>query len=144
MRQLRVTRKGIIVVIAVGVGLLHFLTGSGYRGPFPVFVNGYMIDILLPFAMYLVLGVAEQSILRSSVARSAIVFAVGAGTETLQYFGIPIFGRTFDVLDYVMFAVGIGCAIVFEKIVLSRVSDGPQSRPHTGVTGLPANQPPGR
>ena len=94
--------------------------------------------------MYLVLGIAEQSILRSSIARGVFVFAIGAGTETLQYFGIPIFGRTFDVLDYVMFAVGIGCAVVFERIVLSRVPDGPPSRQREGPTGAPANQSPGR
>ena len=49
----------LVAVIAIGLGLLHFLTGSDYRGPFPLFVNGYMIDILLPFAMVLVLGVAN-------------------------------------------------------------------------------------
>ncbi|UCC76006.1 MAG: hypothetical protein JSW37_10865, partial [Anaerolineales bacterium] len=47
--------------------------------------------------------------------------AVGATTETLQYFGVPIFGRTFDVLDYVMFGIGIGLAAAFEWLVLSRI-----------------------
>jgi hypothetical protein len=121
MSQSLVNRRVIVVFIAVIVGLLHFLTGPGYRGPFPAFVNGYLIDILLPFAMYLVLGIADQSILRSSIARATLVFAVGAITETLQYFGVPIFGETFDLLDYLMFGVGIGLAVVFERIVLSRI-----------------------
>ena len=82
-----------------------------------------MIDILLPFAMYLVLGIAKQPILRSGIARGVFVFAIGAVTETLQYFGVPIFGRTFDLLDYLMFAVGIGLAVVFERIVLSNMPD---------------------
>jgi hypothetical protein len=117
------------VCIAVVVGLLHFLTGPGYGGPFPVFVNGYMIDILLPFAMYLVLGIANQSILRSGVARGGFVFAVGATTETLQYFGVPIFGRTFDLLDYLMYGIGIGLAALFEGVVLSRVPASVPPRP---------------
>jgi len=121
MRQYFVNRKVIVVFIAVVVGLLHFVTGPGYRGPFPVFVNGYMIDILLPFAMYLVLGVARQSILRSGIARGIFVFAVGFVTETLQYFNVPIFGRTFDLLDYLMFGIGILFAVVFETVVLSRI-----------------------
>jgi len=112
-------RKIIVVFIAVAVGLLHFLTGPGYRGPAPVFVNGYMIDILLPFAMVLVLGVADQSLLRSRLARGGFVFAIGAIAETLQYFGVPIFGRTFDPLDYLMFGIGIGLAVVFERVVWS-------------------------
>jgi hypothetical protein len=115
-------RKLIVVSIALVVGALHFITGPGYRGPLPVFVNGYMIDILLPFAMVLVFGVAEQPLFRSNIVRGVLVFGVGAVTETLQYFGIPIFGQTFDPLDYVMFAIGIGLAIVFERAVLSRVS----------------------
>ncbi len=114
-------RKGLVVGIALGVGALHFVTGPGYRGPCPAFVNGYMIDILLPFAMVLVLGVADQPILRSRVVRSALVFGVGAVTETLQYFGVPIFGRTFDPLDYLMFGLGIGLAVVFERFVLSKI-----------------------
>jgi hypothetical protein len=113
----------------VAVGLLHFVTGPGYSGPFPVFVNGYMIDILLPFAMYLVLGIAKQSILPSSVARGGFVFAVGAVTETLQYFGVPIFGRTFDLLDYLMYGIGIGLAVVFERGVLSRIPANVPLRP---------------
>ena len=122
-------RKLLVVGIALGVGALHFLTGPAYRGPLPVLVNGYMIDILLPFAMYLVLGVADQALLRSDVARGVLVFGIGAVTETLQYFGVPIFGQTFDLWDYSMFAIGIGLAAVFERVVLSRMSAGGPSRP---------------
>jgi short subunit fatty acids transporter len=80
-----------------------------------------MIDILLPFAMYLVLGLVEGTILRNSVARGAIVFAIGAVTETLQFFNVPLFGQTFDLLDYLMFGVGILLGTVFERTVLSRI-----------------------
>jgi hypothetical protein len=128
-----INRKIIVVFIAVVVGLLHFITGPRYNGPFPVFVNGYMIDILLPFAMYLVLGVAKQSILRSGIARGVFVFSIGAITETLQYFGVPIFGRTFDLMDYLMFGFGIGLAVVFERYVLSRISVGMPPRPGNGI-----------
>jgi hypothetical protein len=123
-------KKLLVVGIAVGVGMLHFLTGPRYRGPLPVFVNGYLIDILLPFAMYLVLGVANQSVLRSGIARGVLVFGIGVVTETLQYFGVPIFGRTFDPLDYLMFGVGIGLAAVFEWAVLSRIPGEISSRPN--------------
>lgn len=128
-----VNRKVIVVLIALAVGLLHFLTGPGYRGPLPVFVNGYLIDILLPFAMFLVLGVADQPIVRNRVVRGVSVFAVGAVTETLQYFGVPIFGRTFDWLDYLMFGMGIALAAVFERLVLARVPTRIPSQPSSGT-----------
>lgn len=121
MDQSPVGRKVIVVVIALAVGLLHFLTGPEYGGPFPVFVNGYLIDILLPFAMFLVPSVADQPVLRNRIVRAAGVFGVGAVTETLQYFGVPIFGSTFDWLDYLMFGLGIALAALFESVVLDRM-----------------------
>ncbi|MFN2183161.1 MAG: hypothetical protein ACK2UU_04185, partial [Anaerolineae bacterium] len=83
----------------------------------------YLIDILLPFAMYLVLGMIKQPVLRSKIVRGGLVLGVGAISETLQYFGVPIFGQTFDPLDYVMFGLGIGLAITFERFVLSRIPE---------------------
>jgi hypothetical protein len=121
MKARYVNRKAIITTIALAVGLLHFLTGPGYGGPFPAFVNGYLIDILLPFAMLLVFGLVDHPVLGRRVFRSVAVFAVGAVSETLQYVGVPIFGQTFDWLDYVMFGMGIGLAVMFEEFVLTRV-----------------------
>jgi len=122
-------RKIVVVIVALAVGLLHFVTGPGYRGPFPVFVNGYLIDILLPFAMFLVLGVVDHPMFRSRVIRGCAVFGVGAFAETLQYVGVPLFGQTFDWLDYVMFGMGIVMAVMFEGAVLTRVGSAgaPQS-----------------
>ncbi len=120
MTRFTLTRKPIVVAIALVVGGLHFVTGPGYRGPWPVFVNGYLIDVLLPFAMVLVLGVADHPVSRSIIVRGVAVFGVGAVTETLQYFGVPIFGRTFDPLDYLMFVAGIALAALFEHLILSK------------------------
>jgi len=36
-----------------------------------------------------------------------------------------LFGRTFDPLDYLMFAAGIGGAFVVEWLVLSQISKEP-------------------
>ena len=51
--------KRIVVAICVVVGGLHFVNGPGYAGPFKPFVNGYMIDILLRFAMFRLLGISD-------------------------------------------------------------------------------------
>lgn len=122
MSRIPLSRKLLVVGIAVGVGFLHFFTGAEYRGPLRVFVTGYLINILLPFAMYLVLGIADHAVLLSGMARGALVFGMGALTETMQYFGVPILGRTFDPLDYLMFGIGIMGAVIFEWAVLSRLS----------------------
>ena len=126
-------RKAIIATIALAVGLLHFLTGPGYRGPFPAFVNGYLIDILLPFAMLLVLGLVDHPILGNRAFRSIAVFTVGVVSETLQYLGVPIFGQTFDWLDYVMFGMGVGLAVIFEEVVLTKVPSKAAWQPAGGA-----------
>ncbi len=53
-------KKLLMVNISVTVSLLHFVTGSAYIGPFPVFVNGCMIDILLPFSIYFLLYLVDM------------------------------------------------------------------------------------
>lgn len=123
--QIHGVHRVVVVAICLGVGGLHFVTGASYDGPFPVFVNGYLIDISLPFAMCLLLGIQEHEPFRGRVFRFILVFGVGFVTETLQYFGVPLFGRTFDPLDYLMFAAGIGGAFVFEWLVLSRLPKEP-------------------
>jgi hypothetical protein len=111
-----------VIAICLGVGGLHFVTGPSYNGPSPAFVNGYLIDLLLPFAMCLLLGIQQSEVLRGRAIRFILVFGVGFVTETLQSFGVPLFGKTFDPLDYLMFAAGTGGAFVFEWLVLSRFS----------------------
>jgi len=123
--QINTAHKIIVVAICLGVGALHFVTGPSYDGPFRAFVNGYLIDLLLPFAMCLLLGIQEFEVFRGRRTRFVLVFGVGFVTETLQFFGVPVFGRTFDPLDYLIFAVGIGVAFVFEWLVLSRLSKEP-------------------
>jgi hypothetical protein len=122
MSRTRLTAKQIVVGIALIVALLHFVTGPGYRGPWPFFVRGYAQDILLPFAMYLLLGVTTVWLLGSRIARATFVIAVGAGVETLQFFGVPLFGRTFDPWDFAMYAFGAAAGVLFEIIILSRLS----------------------
>ena len=126
-----VTRKHLVVAIALFVVLLHFVTGPGYDGPARAFVNGYLIDLLLPFAMYLLLGLPDRPFRMSRTVRACVVLAVGAGVEVLQYFGVPIFGRTFDPADLVMYALGVTAGVVLEATVLSRLERGraPGARP---------------
>ena len=49
--------------------------------------------------------------------RGTAVFIVGAAVEVLQYLGVPLFGRTFDPLDLLMYATGAVAALAFERAV---------------------------
>ena len=112
--------KSIVTVcIALPVGLLHFVTGPSYPGPFPGFVNGYLIDIMLPFALYFLLCPQDVRVgwLRPWYVKALPVLMIGFTVETAQYFGVDIFGSTFDPLDYAAYTSGVLLAVVFDRFV---------------------------
>jgi hypothetical protein len=106
-----------IVIINLIVGGLHFLTGEKYSGPLPLFVNGYLIDILLPFSLYFLASLVDMKILCAWWARALVPFGIGLVVETAQFFGIPLFGRTFDPLDLLAYAVGALLAVLCDQVL---------------------------
>jgi hypothetical protein len=118
MRSLNLPRKLVVVGICLAVAALHLFTGPRYSGPFRAFVTGYLIDLVLPFSLVLLLGIGldDLSALRRPVVRATAVFLLGASVEVLQYFGVPLFGRTFDPVDLVMYAAGAMAALLFERL----------------------------
>lgn len=116
-----ISKKTVIVLINLLIGLLHFITGPNYSGPFPLFVNGYLLDILIPFGFYFLLTLIEVSFLQSWIIRFALIFGLASVIETAQALGIPIFGSTYDPLDFVMYALGALLAALFDKIIFPRI-----------------------
>lgn len=114
------TKKTITTLIALTIGLLHFVTGENYRGPFPIFVNGYLIDILLPMAMYLLMGLIQVELIHHPIFRAAAVFLFGCMVEISQYLGRPFFGNTFDPLDILAYAGGVLLGMLLDMILFPR------------------------
>lgn len=116
-------KKAIIVGIQIFVASLHFLTGPSYSGPYPDFVNGYLLDILIPFAWFFLLCLVDLPILKRLVVRGLLVLFVASSVEIAQLFGVPIFGRTFDPLDFLAYGAGILMAAVLEFFVFEKFFD---------------------
>jgi len=114
-------RKLLITLIALIVGALHFVTGENYQGPFPIFVNGYLIDILLPMTLFLLMSLFQNKIIRSPFFRACEVFGFGCFVEASQYFEHPLFGSTFDPLDIVAYAGGVILGILLDLVVFPRL-----------------------
>jgi len=134
-------RKMVIVSVVIPIALLHFFTGSNYRGPYPGFVNGYLLDILVPFAFYFLLCLSEFSLLKSWIVKSILVFGAGFSVEIAQFFGVPIFGRTFDPVDFIMYGIGVILAATLDTTVFPRIFESwtPKAGPcscNTEVRGL--------
>lgn len=119
MPSLRLPRKPVVVAICLAVGALHLVTGPRYHGPLRSFVTGYLIDLVLPFSLVLLLGVGfeHSPLLRPPTRRAAAVCLIGGAVEFLQYLGVPLFGRTFDPVDLLMYATGAIAALIFERLV---------------------------
>jgi len=115
------TKKLTITLIALVIGALHFVTGEQYQGPFPIFVNGYLIDILLPMTLFLLMGLFQNRIVSSILFRACAVFGFGCFVEASQYFGRPFFGSTFDPFDIVAYAGGVLLGILLDLVVFPRL-----------------------
>jgi hypothetical protein len=111
------TRKMIVTSIALIVGALHFVTGKNYQGPFPNFVNGYLIDILLPMTLFMLMGLFQNQFIRSALFRACAVFGFGCFVEASQYFGYPIFGSTYDLLDILAYAGGVALGALIDLVL---------------------------
>lgn len=114
------TRKLLVTLISLLVAGLHFVTGKNYRGPFPVFVNGYLIDILLPMVLYWLIGLLEVKWIRSPIFRAIAVFLFGCVVETSQYLGRPFFGSSFDPLDILAYAGGVLLGVFLDLSLFPR------------------------
>jgi hypothetical protein len=118
----RIVRKKVVIIsIVIPIALIHFFTGSNYRGPYPGFVNSYLLNIPVPFAFYFLLCLNELSLLRSWIVKSILVFGAGSSVEVAQFFGAPILGRTFDPVDFVMYGIGVIIAATLDTTLFPRI-----------------------
>jgi hypothetical protein len=131
MASLNLPRRPVVIVICAAVAALHLVTGPQYQGPFRPFVTGYLIDLALPFALVLLLGVglARVPVLRLPIARACLVFFIGVVVEFSQYLDVPLFGRTFDPLDLLVYATGATAALGFERLAFPPAPHGSGVQP---------------
>ena len=127
-KRRRIRKRVVVVSVMIPITLLHFLTGSNYKGPYPHFVNGYLLDILVPFGFYILLCLP----LRNWIIKGGLVFGAASLVEITQLFGAPIFGRTFDPLDFIMYAIGVTLAAVLDTMVFPQIFEfwAPNSMDH--------------
>ena len=113
-------KKLLVVCFVVPIALLHFFTGSAYSGPWPELVNGSLLDVLVPLAFYLLLCLPEIPQLQPWPVKALMVFGAAASVEVAQFLGVPILGRTFDPLDFVMYGLGVALAVLLDTVVFPR------------------------
>lgn len=123
LKRHQTTRVVMVVVIILLVAAIHaFRIGSYLNGELYVYYYSYASDIMLPFGAYFMLSMNEIQLrfLRKWQVKAAIVFGAMAMSEILQYFDVYFFGVNFDVVDMLMYGVGILCAAFFDKLLFEK------------------------
>jgi len=116
------TKWAIVILILVGVASLHvFRFGQLLSGVWYRLYYSYFSDIALPFAVYFLLTLSEESVplLRPWYGKAGIVLALTTTAEVAQYFGLEVLGVTFDPLDIAMFGMGVLLAALLDTKVFA-------------------------
>ena len=118
----RTTIVAIVLGIELAIALVHVLhLGRLLEGVAFTLYTGFASDVLVPFGIYFLLVPQEGTLpaLRPWAAKAALVFAAASFAEVAQGLGVPLLGRTFDPLDFIMFAIGVLLAAVMDRRVLA-------------------------
>jgi asparagine N-glycosylation enzyme membrane subunit Stt3 len=113
-------KKAFVIILSLSVAALHFIIGPNYRGPFKDFLSGYLINILLPFALYF-LFTLNLNQRRHKILVCIGIFVFATAIEYLQYRGLGIFGSVFDPYDFLAYLAGVISAIVLDFAVLDKI-----------------------
>ena len=103
---------------------MHFLIGPDYQGIYKYFIRGYLIDILLPLNLYLLLQIALRKkivVYKARISAAVFTFLFGTSVEILQLYGIDFLGSTYDPLDVLMYALGIGLGIAIDFTIIEKL-----------------------
>lgn len=114
----------LIVSISLFIGLLHFLIGANYQGICKHFIRSYLIDILLPFNLYLLLQISFRkkiSVYKARIIGAVFTFLFGTIVEILQLNNIDFLGKTYDPLDILMYGIGIGLGVIMDLTIINKL-----------------------
>ena len=118
------TRLFVGISIMLIIAAIHaFRVGSYLNGKWYILYYSYASDVIVPFGIYFLLCMNDFHIifLRKWFVKALIVFGIAAFTEIMQAFGFYVLGVTFDLLDILMFAIGVLLAVFFDKQIFERI-----------------------
>ncbi len=105
------------------IALQHiFRVGTYFEGDFYLYYYSYASDPIMPFGFYFLLFMNELEIkiLRKWYIKAAIIIGATTFAEILQFFGVYALGKTFDPIDILMYVLGVGAAVIFDRWIFKR------------------------
>ena len=122
----RLTKRNRILVgfsIIIIIALIHiFRVGSYLHGDLYLLYYSYVSDLIIPFGFYFLLCINELTIkiLQKWYVKASFIIGITALVEILQLLGIYALGITFDPIDILMYALGVGIAVIFDRYLFKR------------------------
>jgi hypothetical protein len=112
------------VSILLIIAAMHwFRVGSYLNGNLYICYYSFASDVMLPFGAYFFLCLNEPKIkfLQKWYVKALVVFGLMTFSEVMQAFNIYFLGVTFDPIDILMFAIGVGSAALIDVQVFARL-----------------------
>ena len=125
-KDIKITHRNRIIVgisIISVIALIHiFRVGSYLKGDLYLLYYSYASDLIIPFGIYFLFCIDEIfiKILGRWYIKASIILGFTTLMEILQLFGIYALGNTFDPIDILMYGLGVGFAIVFDRLLFKR------------------------
>ena len=119
-----------VILLVISLGLLWFTTDFSFFRIFESQSTGWVLwvsyakDLLLPFAFYFFLCLAERW-LKTWQVRALIAFTLPTMIEIYQglyyQFTPTRYVGSFDPLDILVYAMGVGLAILIERKIFAKL-----------------------
>ena len=122
----RLTQRNRIIVglsIITIIALMHiFRVGSYLNGDLYLFYYSYISDLIIPFGVYFLLCINELyiKIFQKWYVKAAFIIGFTTLAEILQLLGIYALGITFDPVDILIYVLGVGIAVIFDRLLFKR------------------------
>jgi hypothetical protein len=124
VNKTRIVRILTGISINLIIAIVHiFRLGSYLSGEAYILYYSYASDIIIPIGVYFLLCMNDMQIqiLEKWYVKALGVFILATFIEIMQAFGIYLVGITFDVIDIVMFGIGVLIAVFLDKIVFESI-----------------------
>ncbi len=130
----------LLILVCIPLTITVFLDRFPYGAYFEpgsliyILYNGYFTDVVQPLGLYFMLCLFEPWLawLRPWWTKVLIVFLLPSMMEILQGLGLNVFGRGFDLFDFLAYALGGLLAAIVEQRLLARLRFWSPPSPNAG------------
>ena len=115
-------KKIVVISLQILVVVLFILGTKLSAQSLRIIYYSYFADVFIPFGFYFLLFPLQSkySLFEKWQVKALAIFLLCASSEILQFFGIYALARVFDLLDFVMYGIGVLIAAFVDRKLLAK------------------------